>query len=265
MSIKSRLRKLRSEGHFVGPLNLLAKANYQRVNVRDFLNRKRFSEALSARPQDESAEQQVTFAMNAANGFLRPMQNPVEVTELARRVREWRPKRILEIGTARGGTLYLFCQNAAPDAAIVSLDLPFGINGGGYPEWKAPVYQALAQPDQDLILIRGDSHQQASRDKVLQAVGDEPFDLIMIDADHRYEGVKRDFELYAPLVAPAGVIVLHDILHNRFDAEIQVDRFWNELKQRYETEEIVENAEQGNMGIGIVRSYRQGASLGEPA
>lgn len=259
MSIKSRLRKMRSEGHFVGPLNMLAKANYQRVNARDYYNRRHFTELLSARNADEPPEQQVEFAMTAASGFLRPMQNTSEITQLARRVQEWQPRRVLEIGTARGGTLYLFCQNSSADAVIVSLDLPFGINGGGYPEWKAPIYQSFARPGQELILIRGDSHQESSRQQVLDAAGDAPFDLIMIDADHRYEGVKRDFELYAPLVAENGVIVLHDVLPNRFDAEIQVDRFWQELKATYETEEIVENPDQGNMGIGIVRNFQSHA------
>lgn len=255
MSIKSYLRKMRSEGRFVGPLNMLAKANYQRVNTRDYFNRQRFSESLSRRDFGGDVSKQVDFALTAVDGFMRPMQNRQEILTLAHSVRQMAPRRILEIGTARGGTLFLFCQNAAPDATIVSLDLPYAINGGGYPEWKAPIYQSFAQPGQNLILIRGDSHSEASREEVKRLAGDAPFDLIMIDADHRYEGVKRDFELYAPLVAENGAIVMHDILPNRFDAEIQVDRFWEEVKARYETEEIVENRDQGNMGIGIVRGF----------
>jgi len=263
MSIKSRLRQLRSEGRFVGPLTLLAKANYQRVNVRDYFNRKRILRSIAEKPFADRIPEQVGFAMDAASGFLRPMQNRKEIERLAEIVRTRQPKRVLEIGTARGGTLFLFSQNAAPDALIVSLDLPFGINGGGYPEWKKPVYQAFAKPDQELILIRGDSHSEESKREVIKRAGEAPFDLIMIDADHRYEGVKRDFELYAPLVASDGIIVMHDVLPNRFDAEIQVDRFWEEVQAQFRTEMIVDDPDQGNMGIGLVFDYH--ARESEPA
>jgi Methyltransferase domain len=36
-------------------------------------------------------------------------------------------------------------------------------------------------------------------------------DLIFIDGDHRYEGVKRDFENYRGLLSDRGVILLHDV------------------------------------------------------
>ncbi|MFN3863710.1 MAG: class I SAM-dependent methyltransferase [Erythrobacter sp.] len=256
-AIKAKLRQMRSEGHLVGPINFLASVNYRIRSARDYLNKEKLTRDLSSRHFQGSVEKQVEFAMNAGNQFFQPMQNRWEIAELMRRVSQWQPKRVLEIGTARGGTLFLFCQNAAPDATLVSIDLPHGINGGGYPEWKSSIYQSFAQPGQTVTLLRGNSHDEAMKQELLQRMGSEPFDLIMIDADHRYEGVKRDFELYAPLVAPDGVIVLHDILPNDFDAEIQVDRFWSEVKAAYDTEEIVENPEQGCMGIGLVRNYHR--------
>ena len=36
--------------------------------------------------------------------------------------------------------------------------------------------------------------------------------FLLIDADHSYEGVRRDFEAWSPLVAPGGLIVFHDYL-----------------------------------------------------
>lgn len=35
-------------------------------------------------------------------------------------------------------------------------------------------------------------------------------DIVHIDADHSYEGVRRDFYLYSKLLSPGGVITLHD-------------------------------------------------------
>jgi len=39
---------------------------------------------------------------------------------------------------------------------------------------------------------------------------DQPIELIFIDGDHSYEGVKRDFELWYPKVVEGGVIAFHD-------------------------------------------------------
>jgi hypothetical protein len=75
----------------------------------------------------------------------------------------------------------------------------------------------------------------------------------MIDADHSYEGVRRDYTLYTPLLAADGFVALHDVIPNRFDPEIEVHRFWEELKATHDTEELVADYGQGNLGIGIVR------------
>lgn len=39
---------------------------------------------------------------------------------------------------------------------------------------------------------------------------DIKIDLLFIDGDHSYEGVKKDFNLYSKLVSPNGLILIHD-------------------------------------------------------
>lgn len=39
-----------------------------------------------------------------------------------------------------------------------------------------------------------------------------PIRFLLVDADHSYEGVRRDFRLWSPLVEPGGLIVFHDYL-----------------------------------------------------
>mgnify|MGYP001772940465 CR=1 FL=1 len=68
-----------------------------------------------------------------------------------------KPKTILEIGTARGGTLFLFAQVADPEATIISIDL-LEVFGGGYPLWRIPIYKAFAKGRQRIYLVRSDSH-----------------------------------------------------------------------------------------------------------
>ena len=40
-------------------------------------------------------------------------------------------------------------------------------------------------------------------------------DYLHIDADHHYDGVRRDWDLFHPLLAPNGVITLHDTVNYR--------------------------------------------------
>jgi predicted O-methyltransferase YrrM len=37
-----------------------------------------------------------------------------------------------------------------------------------------------------------------------------PLDFVFIDGDHSYEGLRGDWEAWSPLVAPQGIIALHD-------------------------------------------------------
>lgn len=39
----------------------------------------------------------------------------------------------------------------------------------------------------------------------------QPYDLIFIDGDHSYEGVKNDYYIYNPLLSDNGVLAFHDI------------------------------------------------------
>lgn len=251
--LKSRLRQMRREGKAVRLINLLAYLNYQAKNARDWLGAGRMARLLQARAfQDDTAEL-VRFTMDESGGAIRPLQHPWEISELMRRVREKQPRVIVEIGTAKGGTLFLFCQHAAPDALIISLDLPYGRNGGGYPRWKEALYRKFTKPGQTLHLVRANSHLVEARHRIETLLAGRKIDVLMIDADHSYEGVRQDFVLYAPLLAPTGFVALHDVIPNRFDPEIEVHRFWNELKTRYPTEELVADYAQGNLGIGIVR------------
>lgn len=63
-------------------------------------------------------------------------------------------------------------------------------------------------------------------------------DLLFIDGDHSYEGVKRDFELFAPHVQKLGLVVFHDTLWDlrpdpRYSrADMGVPRFVDELRRR---------------------------------
>jgi len=69
--------------------------------------------------------------------YIRPAQIYEEILGLAEVVADLRPRRILEIGTAGGGTLFMWCWLASDDATVINIDLPESPYGGGYPTWRA--------------------------------------------------------------------------------------------------------------------------------
>ena len=252
-TIKTQLRQMRREGKAVGLINAIAYGNYQMKNLKDWMNAGTMKKLLERRAFSQETDKLVQFTMTESGGAIRPLQNPWEIGELMKRVRAKQPPVIVEIGTAKGGTLFLFCQHAADDATIISLDLPFGRNGGGYPKWKEKLYAKFAKPGQTLHLMRANSHLDETRTRIEALLKGRKIDVLMIDADHSYEGVKRDYDLYSPLLADDGFIAMHDVILNRFDPEIEVHKFWDELKATEKTEELVHDYGQGNLGIWIVR------------
>jgi predicted O-methyltransferase YrrM len=188
----------------------------------------------------------VGLAMRGYWRSISPIQNRQEILGLLRILERSAPRRVLEIGTASGGTLFLFTRVAAADAQLLSIDLPGGPGGGGYPPWKSPLYEQFALPGQRLELIRDDSHDPAVRSRVDGMLDGQGLDFLFIDGDHSYEGVKQDFEMYGPLVKPGGLIAFHDI---EFCADVA--RFWQEVKVGRRVEEF--RGDQGQVfGIGVI-------------
>jgi predicted O-methyltransferase YrrM len=163
------------------------------------------------------------------------------------------PRSLVEIGTARGGSLFLFTRVAAADATIVTIDMPAGPFGGGYPRMHAPLLKSFRRDKQRIHLVRGESGSPGTFQAVRSIVGDTA-DLLFIDADHTYEGVRGDFETYAPLVRPGGLIAFHDIVDGPPEAVGGVPRFWKEIREQVAVEEIVADWAQGGYGIGLIRN-----------
>lgn len=132
-----------------------------------------------------------------------------------------RPSCVIEIGAGQGGMLAGFCAAATDDATIVSVDV------GGLPDEELRRH-ARPGPSQHLHLIRGSSHDASVR-QVVAAALPGPADLLFIDGDHTYAGVKADFIDYGAFVRAGGIIALHDILPHSNSPECEVDTFWREL------------------------------------
>jgi predicted O-methyltransferase YrrM len=182
------------------------------------------------------------------------LQKLSEFAPLVGLVGRQRPLRVLEIGTHRGGTFWVWCQVAADDAKVISVDLPAGAFGDG--DYDESLVRSYAGDRQQVELIRDDSHNPDTRERVVRALEGEPLDFLFLDGDHTYEGVRADFEMYAPLVRPGGMVAFHDIIEHPEVPECEVERVWNEVKPQYRHVELVDPGDVRGWGpwggIGII-------------
>lgn len=184
---------------------------------------------------------------------LRPLQIRSEFKVLVESVAEDQPERVMEIGTANGGSLYTWCRCLDNTSQVISLDLPRGKYGGGYTSKKTQFFQEFSK-DKELNFIRANSHLEDTLEATKDILEGEKIDFLFIDGDHRYEGVKQDFEMYSPLVKEGGLIVFHDIVDGPKPKVGGVPEFWRELEDSFETERIIaEESEREGFGIGILR------------
>jgi cephalosporin hydroxylase len=179
-----------------------------------------------------------------------PLQIPEEITALLGIVARLRPKSVLEVGSSRGGTLYLFTKFVDPSATLMSVDLRIP---------DPDLLRSFARGRQRVVPFQGDSG-AASTLEAVRKVFPEPIDYLFLDGDHSYEGVRRDFETYGPLVRPGGVVAFHDIVE---DNETRygvitggwsggVPQFWREVREGYEHAEFVQSHHQDACGIGVL-------------
>jgi predicted O-methyltransferase YrrM len=169
------------------------------------------------------------------------VQMESEILRLFNIVQQTDPGVICEIGTDRGGTLYLWSKVLRQDGLVVSIDLP-----RTYRKSLNRFFRSSFFGQGEVHFLREDSQRPETKKKLVQKLNGRSIDFLFIDADHRYEGVKTDFELYALLVRDGGIIAFHDILDQG------VKRLWKEIRSRFSHEEIVEDWEQTSAGIGVL-------------
>ena len=152
---------------------------------------------------------------------------------------DFKAENILEIGTWKGYSTETWYKAFNPDV-LISLEKEVGIFDGNWTDFVLNT--------QSVKLFEGcDSHNP----KVLETVGEVKYDFLFIDGDHSYDGVKKDFEMYSPLVRKGGIIVFHDVTYTSSDplAPVMVKPFWDEIKNNYSWVEI---HTKNSTGMGVI-------------
>lgn len=174
-----------------------------------------------------------------------------EISVMADMLAARRPKVIVEIGTAKGGTLYLWTRLCQDGGLVISIDKPGEM--GSVRAVNRSVYRTFGRERGVKVhTLPMDSHSPRTHHRLAQILGSQKIDFLFIDGDHSYQGVKADYEGYLPFMTTNGVIAMHDIAIPLTDSWIKVQQFWNELQaQGLNTRAIV--ASQGEKrGIGVV-------------
>ncbi len=176
-----------------------------------------------------------------------------EILTLCKIIERGQPASMLEIGTAQGGSLFLFSRVIKDNAEIISIDLPDGKFGGGYPAHRMQFYRDFVKKGQQLSLLRMDSHGRQTFKKVKTCLSDNKLDFLFIDGDHTYEGVKKDLEMYQSLMSDEGIIAMHDIAMHKPNSSCKVHEYWEEIKDHYfASREIIQSDNQLWAGIGVL-------------
>ncbi|MFX0001879.1 MAG: class I SAM-dependent methyltransferase [Candidatus Hodarchaeota archaeon] len=190
--------------------------------------------------------------------IVKTQQISSELVSLLQKVKRLQPKYILEIGTLNGGTLFLFSRVSRKDAILISIDMPKGKIGSPnskwriYSDWRVPLIKRISLPSQKTILIRANSHEASTLYHLRKILNGEKLDFLFIDADHSYKGVKKDFEMYNPLVKNSGLIGFHDIVPLGYNSN-DVHKFWEEIKYNFDFDEFIDDRNQSTGGIGVIK------------
>jgi hypothetical protein len=145
-----------------------------------------------------------------------------------------KPKRIVELGTHYGTSLWSFCQAVKDhniETELNAVDTWKGDKHAGF--YGEEVFETVKQinnkyyPALKINLIR------KTFDEALAEFEDNSVDILHIDGLHTYKAVKHDFESWLSKVKVNGIIIFHDIKVSEYD--FGVYKFWDELRIEYST------------------------------
>jgi cephalosporin hydroxylase len=153
----------------------------------------------------------------------------------------------LEIGCCYGDSFHQVVSSLPAGSRGVAIDMVYG------PWGKRDSDRALRKAVSDLwergydtSVLFGDSK---AADVQQFAAERGPYDAVLIDGDHSYNGVLADWKAYSHL---AHIVAFHDIDGGGASRNLTIDvpRLWSELKAAHRHVEII-GRERG-MGIGVL-------------
>lgn len=133
-----------------------------------------------------------------------------EAAYLYKIVKSLNSANLVEIGRFKGGGTFLMAAAMDENSELLSYDLHVKMknyfDGEVMDEVLKNALERYGLSERTRIIV-GDSSKVD--------VGSEPVDLVFIDGDHSYEGVKKDFLHWHKSVKPGGHLLFHDSAKTR--------------------------------------------------
>ena len=208
------------------------------------LNRKKREQLVTEFRQLTSVEACIDFTKRHME--IGSCQIPNEISPAIDLIAETKPKVMCEIGTLDCGTSLLFSRFLPTLDMLICMDL--------YVKNK-PMLRLLSKSSLHLEFVEASSYSKSAVDATERLLNGKLIDVLLIDGDHRYEGVSQDFECYRPLVRDGGLILFHDIVQEKGDGHAWaggVPQFWKEVRQKFPYREIINDPNQSGFGIGMI-------------
>ncbi len=141
-------------------------------------------------------------------------QTPKQAKVLSRLIEKENLKKGVELGVFWGETTF-YLMNKFPDLELYGIDLWEVVNWGdkadaGYRTYEQfPLEEYYEDVKKKAVEYQNLKIMKYDTTKAAELFADKYFDFVFIDADHTYEGVKRDIEAWIPKVSK--FVVGHDI------------------------------------------------------
>lgn len=161
-------------------------------------------------------------------------------------VRNLKPRRIVELGTHLGCSLFSLAQATHDGRLKTQLDAIDSWLGDKHSSLygenillRVVEIKKACYPKVNINLVRK-TFNQAAKD-----CPDNSIDLLHIDGLHTYKAVKHDYETWFPKVRQNGIILLHDISVRKWGFGIY--KLFDQIKKSFKTIEFTHS-----YGLGVV-------------
>jgi cephalosporin hydroxylase len=195
-------------------------------------------------------------------------QRKNEIIELWQLYIRSRPRVVVEVGCAQGGTFAGWCQLGVWTNTIIGIDrdvndcrprpgdpvhpdiysgpLASTTNGGGM--------YSLAKHGQIIHPINGWTFDPIVLETLLHLLNGRKIDFLFHDASHEAGMFARDFKMFWPLISDGGILAVHDIMPSKMQ-DVTKDREWQRIREQEDYSALYEYRgarTDDSLGIGVL-------------
>lgn len=179
-------------------------------------------------------------------GGLKLQQVPEEFAELLLFLKDRKIESYLELGIGNGGSFTVMCYflQRKLERAVAVDDFSYRDQ---IQQSVIEVNSMIQQLDLDADIMFINSTTNAYFNHLAGKVPRETFDCIFIDADHSYQGAKKDYDNALKHINKGGIIIFHDINSHACPG---IRQLWAEVKKEHK--DTLEFVSSNTCGIGVV-------------